>query len=140
MPAPATSTPEQTVNELLRALDALDIDAIESMFADNPQGVDELSGGWRRGRDGLREYFDMLKRSGIADIHSKISDIHTEDWGDTALVTAVLDQSYSMGGEQASLHAPTSIVLRRDGDAWHIALVHSVPLPEQEQEQEQREG
>jgi ketosteroid isomerase-like protein len=138
MPAPATSTPEQTLNELLRALDALDIDAIESMFADNPQGVDELSGGWRRGRDGLREYFDMLKGSGIADIHSKISDIHTEDWGDTALVTAVLDQSYSMGGEQTSLHAPTSIVLRRGGDAWRIALVHSVPLPEQEQEQ--REG
>jgi hypothetical protein len=23
--------------------------------------------------------------------------------------------------------------LRRDGDAWRIALVHSVPLPEQEQ-------
>ena len=138
MPAPATSTPEQTVNELLRALDALDMDAIASMLADNPQGVDELSGGWRRGRDDLREYFDTVKRSGIADIHSKLSDLHVEDWGDTALVTAVLDQSYSMGGEETSLHAPTSIVLRRDGDAWRIALVHSVPLPEQEQEQ--REG
>jgi ketosteroid isomerase-like protein len=140
MPAPATSTPEQTVNELLRALDGLDMDAIESMFADNPQGVDELSGGWRRVRDRLRPYFDWLKGSGFADINTRISDVHTEDWGDTALVTAVLDQSYSMGGEQTSLHAPTSIVLRRDGDAWRIALVHSVPLPEQEQEQEQREG
>jgi ketosteroid isomerase-like protein len=133
MPAPATSTPEQTVNELLRALDALDMDAIASMLADNPQGVDELSGGWRRGRDDLREYFDTVKRSGIADIHSKLSDLHVEDWGDTALVTAVLDQSYSMGGEQTSLHAPTSIVLRRDGGAWRTALVHSVPLPEQAQ-------
>ena len=38
MPAPATSTPEQTVNELLRALDALDMDAIASMLADNPHG------------------------------------------------------------------------------------------------------
>ena len=31
MPAPATSTPEQTVNELMRALDAFDTDAIESL-------------------------------------------------------------------------------------------------------------
>ncbi len=104
MPAPATSTPEQTVDETVRALDALDTDAIESMLADNPQGVDELSGGWRRGRDGLREYFDMLKESGIAEIHTKISDIHTEDWGDTALVTAVLDQSL-LDGRPADLAA-----------------------------------
>jgi uncharacterized protein (TIGR02246 family) len=132
MPAAATSTPEQTLSELFRALDALDIDAIESLFTANPQGVDELSGGWRRGRDGVREYLHMVKASGIAEVHSKISDVHTEEWGDTALVTAVLDQSYSMGGEETSLRAPTSIVLRRDGDAWRIALVHSVPVAEQE--------
>jgi ketosteroid isomerase-like protein len=52
------------------------------------------------------------------------------EWGDTALVTLVLDQTYTLGGERRSLHAPSSVVLRREDGAWRIALVHSVPLGE----------
>jgi uncharacterized protein (TIGR02246 family) len=129
MSGPAAS-PQQTVDALFAALDALDVDALGALFATEPQGVDELSGGWRRGRDGLRQYLAEVKESGIGDVRSRRSDVYTLDWGDTALVTLVLDQSYTLGGERHSLHAPTSLVLRREDGAWRIALVHSVPLPE----------
>ncbi|MEA2247827.1 MAG: hypothetical protein QOH46_2356 [Solirubrobacteraceae bacterium] len=132
MSAPAGTSPEETVSSLFQAFDALDIERAEALFADDVQGVDELSGGWRRGRDALHEYLQMISSAGLSDVRSSLSDVHTTDWGDTSVLTAVLDQSYRMGAEAVSLHAPTTIVLRRQEGAWRIALVHSVPLPESE--------
>jgi ketosteroid isomerase-like protein len=52
-------------------------------------------------------------------------------WGDVGLVTFVLDQTYTMDGQQHSISAPTSLLFRlKDGD-WKIALIHTVPIPEQ---------
>jgi hypothetical protein len=46
-------------------------------------------------------------------------------------VTLALDQEYDMGGQRTSIHAPTSIVVRRlDGD-WRMVLLHSVRLAEE---------
>jgi len=131
MSAPSTTSPQATVEALFAALDALDMDAIEAVFAADPQGVDELSGGWRRGRESVREYLATIASSGIADMRSVLSDVHASDWGDTALCTLVLDQTYTLGGERAEIHAPTTIVLRREDGAWRVALVHSVPLAEE---------
>lgn len=132
MPAPATISPEETVSRLFRAFDTLDTGAIEALFGEGAQGVDELSGGWRRGAESLREYLSMLQSSGLSDIHSETSDVHTTELGDAAaVVTLVLDQTYVLEGERQAIHAPTTIVLRREGDGWLVVLVHSVPLPEE---------
>jgi uncharacterized protein (TIGR02246 family) len=131
MSAPVTSSPREAVDALFAALDAVDVESIEAMFAAEPQGVDELSGGWRRGRESVREYLARIKESGIADLRSTVSDAHVINWGDTALATLMLEQSYTMGGARTELRAPTTIVLRREDGAWRVALVHSVPLAEQ---------
>jgi uncharacterized protein (TIGR02246 family) len=128
MSAQTSSSPEETVNELFEALDRLDLDAIESLFDDEPQGVDELSGGWRRGREALHDYFSQIISAGLADVRSTIADVHTKNWGDTGVVTLVLDQTYTLEGEQHAIHAPSTIVLRRADDEWRVALVHSVPV------------
>jgi hypothetical protein len=60
MSAPAQSSPEQTGSELFDAFDRLDMDSAESLFDDEPQGVDELSGGWHRGREALHDYFAQI--------------------------------------------------------------------------------
>jgi ketosteroid isomerase-like protein len=132
MSARAPSSPEQAVNTLFEALDRLDIEAIEALFDDEPQGVDELSGGWRRGRDALHDYFSQITSAGLADVRSTIADVHTKNWGDTAVVTLVVDQTYTLEGEQHAIHAPSTIVLRRVGDEWRVALVHSVPVGDRE--------
>ena len=128
MSAHTASSPEATVNELFDALDRLEIDAIESLFDDEPQGVDELSGGWRRGREALHDYFSQIISAGLADVRSTVQDVQTNEWGDTALVTLVLDQTYTLEGEQHAIHAPTTILLRRTDGQWRVALVHSVPV------------
>jgi uncharacterized protein (TIGR02246 family) len=131
MSATAHDSPDQTVDELFDALDRLDLEAIESFFAEDAQGVDELSGGWRRGREALHEYFAQITSAGLADVRSTLSDRHTVLVGDVAIVTLVLDQTYTLQGESQTIQAPTSIVLRRQPDRWSVALVHSVPVPDQ---------
>jgi ketosteroid isomerase-like protein len=67
----------------------------------------------------------------VSDVHSQMSDPQEAVWGDVALVTFVLEQSYTMDGQKQTLEAPTSILFRREDDDWRIALIHTVPLPEQ---------
>jgi uncharacterized protein (TIGR02246 family) len=130
MPAPAMTSPEAVVKALFGALDEVDVDTVEALFGADPQGVDELSGGWRRGRAALHEYLATVKSSGMADLRSTVSDLRLDDWGETAIATFVVDQTYSIDGDVRQIHAPTTIVLRREDGAWRIALVHSVPLAE----------
>jgi ketosteroid isomerase-like protein len=132
MSAPVSTSPEQTVNALFAALDALDTDAIEAMCTADVQGVDELSGGWRRGRDAMHEYLEMVKGAGLSDARSGMSDLNVTEWGDASLVTFLLDQTYRIGGEDQSVHAPTTIALRREDGAWRVCLVHSVPMAEEQ--------
>ena len=61
---------------------------------------------------------------------SEVRDLQATEWGDAGLVTCVVDQSYRMEGQQQQITAPTTIVYRREGDDWKIALVHSAPLPD----------
>jgi uncharacterized protein (TIGR02246 family) len=131
MSASTQASPEQVVRELFDAFDRLDVDSAEALFDDEPQGVDELSGGWRRGRQALHEYFAQITSAGLADVRSNLTDLHTSDWGDTAVVTLVLDQTYTLEGEQHAVHAPSTFVLRRQDGRWRLALVHSVPLADQ---------
>jgi hypothetical protein len=46
-------------------------------------------------------------------------------------VTFVLDQTYTMDGQQQTISAPTSIVFVRQDSDWKIALIHTVPITEQ---------
>ncbi len=119
---------EQTVRDMLEALDAQDIDRLRRFLAEDGQAVDEISRGWVRTREEIEAYFSRLATS-VRDITSELSDVETREWHDTALVTFVLHQSYTADGQAQSVDAPSSIVLRRrDGD-WKAVLVHSVPLP-----------
>jgi len=127
MSAPAQTSPEHTVKELFEALDTLDLRAIESFFDDEPQSIDELSGGWRRGLEAVRDYFAQITSAGLSDVRSTVADVHATDWGDTAVVTLVLEQTYTLEGENHAIHAPTTIVLRRHDGRWRVALVHSIP-------------
>ena len=131
MAAPPVTSPAELVRELFAALDALDTARIEAVAAADVQGVDELSGGWMRGRDTLHAYFERIKGAGLTGLRSTASDVATTEWGDAAVVTLVVDQTYTLEGEEQRMHAPTSIVLRREAGEWRFVLFHSVPLPEE---------
>jgi ketosteroid isomerase-like protein len=121
---------EQQVRRVFELVDTMDMDGLAAMIADDGQGVDEISRGWMRGRDQLEAYFGQLKGM-VEGVRSEISDAHVTQWSDTGVVTFVVDQTYTMGGEQQKIRAPSSITFRREGDDWKIVVFHSVPLPDE---------
>lgn len=122
---------ESVVKRAFELLDAMDLRGLGSMFTDDAQGVDEISGRWTRGRAALEAHLALLEGS-VTDVRSQLSDLHTTTWGEVGVATFVLDQTYQMNGQRQSLSAPTSMVFRRQDDDWKVALLHSVPIPEQE--------
>jgi ketosteroid isomerase-like protein len=111
-------------------LDALDLNGLGALIADDAQSVDEITRGWTRGRVAIEEYLSQLKDT-VSDVHSRMSDAQESVWGDVGLVTFVLDQTYTMDGQQQTISAPTSILFRRQNGDWKIALIHTVPFAEQ---------
>lgn len=82
--------------------------------------------------DGCAErlpYFAQLEGT-VSEPKSQVSDLHAVAWAEVGLVTFVLDQTYTMDGEQHRISAPTSIVFHRDSGGWKVAMIHTVPLPE----------
>jgi ketosteroid isomerase-like protein len=122
-----TGTLAQETHRLFQLLDALDISGLTGLLADDAQAVDELTSSWMRGREALQAHFARLPEM-VADVRSQVSDLSATVWGDVGLVTLQLDQTYTVNGEVQKISAPTSLLYRRQGETWKLALVHSVPI------------
>jgi len=125
-----TSSMEQEVRALLERLDAMDIESLGSMLTEDAQSVDEITRGWTRGRAAIEAYLSRLRNT-VSEVHSEMTDPQESDWGTVGLITFVLEQTYTMDGQQETISAPTSILFRRENDDWKIALIHTVPMPEE---------
>lgn len=121
---------EQAVRDLFATFDSLDAEAMKAFLTADGQGIDEIARQWLRGRAAIDAYVDHLV-GGLTEVRSALRDVHAEEYGDTAVVTCWLDQSYTLGGESAEVTAPTTVVLRREDGRWKAALIHTVPLPEE---------
>jgi SnoaL-like domain len=126
----AQTSLQQTVSRLLEHLDAMNLDALATMVDDEVQGIDEIARGWVRGRSAMQAYLLQLKDT-VSDLHSEMSDVQEDAWGDTGLVTFTLDQTYTLDGQRQQIYAPTSVIFQRRDNEWKIMLIHTVPLPAQ---------
>jgi ketosteroid isomerase-like protein len=122
---------ETAARQFTASLDALDVDAMVGVLADDVEGVEEISRQWLRGRDAVAGYMRELATQ-VSDIHSALRDVNERVWGEVGVVTCWLDQTYTYGGEILRISAPTTLLFRSDAGQWKLALFHSVPLPEQE--------
>jgi len=122
---------EIAVRQFTASLDALDVDAMVSMLADDVEGVEEISRQWLRGHGAVAGYLRELATQ-VSDIHTTLRDLNERIWGEVGVVTCWLDQTYTFGGEVVRISAPTTLLFRSDAGQWKLALFHSVPLPEQE--------
>jgi len=121
---------EPVVRRLFEDFDSLNFEAIRKYTTEDAQGVDEISRRWVRGADEVGSYFAQLGPI-LADVRSHITDLHEITTGDTGLVTLWVEQSYVVDGQPQQVSAPTTISLRRVDGEWRIALIHSVPMPEE---------
>ncbi len=113
--------------EFFRLLDAKDEAGLLAQWADDPQAADEITRGWVRGRPALEAYLrDNLPR--MTDIHSTIDAVDVRAWGDVEVETCMLRQTYVFDGTSCAIEAPTTMIWRREGETWRLALVHSIPL------------
>ena len=118
---------EQQAHRLFEFIDAMDAAAMTAIMTDDVQGVDELSRGWLRGHAAVEDYFERM-RGLIDDLHSELREVRADEWGDAAVVTGVLDQTYMLDGRHQRITAPTSVTFRREQGEWKVALLHSVPI------------
>ena len=121
---------QSVANEFVAALDSMDVDRMMETATEDAQGVDEISRRWLRGRGELDSYLRQLMGA-VSDVRTELRDTEERVWGDTGMLTCWLDQDYTMEGKAQHVSAPTTIVFRREGDEWKLALFHSIPLPEQ---------
>ncbi len=126
-----TGNLEAVVRAMFDALDRNDPEAAIALAAEDSQGIDELSRHWMRGRGELADYMRQLMGM-VKDVRSSMRDVHEVAWGEVGVVTFWLEQDYTIEGKRQHISAPSSVVLRRVGDAWKIVLFHSIPLPEEQ--------
>jgi len=118
---------EGIVKDLFVAVDNLDIPALTALLSDDAQAVEEISKKWSRGKSEVEAAFASTVAL-VSNVRSKLSEFHTVVTGDTALVTCVLDQSYTYQASQVEILAPTTVGLTKTQGVWKISLIHSVPL------------
>jgi ketosteroid isomerase-like protein len=121
---------ETVASEFVSALDSMDVDRMMEATAEDAQGVDEISRRWLRGRDEVDAYLRQLMGA-VSGLRTELRDAHERIWGDSGVLTCWLDQDYTMEGNAQHVSAPTTIVFRREGAEWKLALFHSIPLAEQ---------
>ena len=118
---------EKKVREAMRKMDAKDWDSLNQMATEDLQGVDEVTRKWTQGRKAI---IDGLRNAPIDDIRTEVRDVKETTWGDVGLVTCWIEQDYTFKGAPQHISAPTTLLFRRMGSDWRMALFHSVPLPE----------
>ena len=121
---------EKVANDLMAALDSKDLDRMVESIGEDAQGVDEISRRWLRDRDELNSYLRQMIGA-VSGVRSELRDAQERVWGDVGVLTCWLDQDYTFEGNAQHISAPTTIVLRREGGEWKVALFHSIPLHEQ---------
>jgi ketosteroid isomerase-like protein len=123
----ATSPQEQFVLDLFKSLDRLE--PFFDFLTDDVIIVDEISKKWMRGKAAAIETWTPILAA-MESCKSTMSDIHVDMAGDLSIVTGMLDQTYVFDGQQATITAPTTFILRKEQGALKAYLLHTVPFPE----------
>jgi ketosteroid isomerase-like protein len=124
-------TPAQNPTDILlsffAALDLLDAGAMAACCSDGVALVDEISRCWLRGRADVESY--LLRTLAVTEtVESRLGDIHCHQHGETAWITAWLEQTYSFDGKQQTITSPTTAVLQLEGSKWKLVLLHAMPM------------
>lgn len=121
--------PQDVIRQVLAGLDQGDANQVMDAYAADAVGIDEVSRGWLRGHDQVAAYTAALL-SELSSCTSELSEVHETVIGEVAVVTGILQQEYTLGGEAQSVRMPATFVLRRDGGSWRVLLFHALPIPD----------
>ena len=95
----SAQNPTDSLLSFFEALDHLDAGAMVTCCSDRVTLVDEISRSWLRGRDEVEAYLRKTL-SATETVESLLSDIHCQQQGKTAWITAWLEQTSAFEGKQ----------------------------------------
>lgn len=124
-----TSPQAQIVIDMFAQFDLLQQEPFFEYFSDDVTIVDEIGKKWLRGIDAAIATWTPLIGL-FQSSKSVLSDIHVDTAGDISIVTCMLDQTYVLEGQTATITAPTTCLVRKDNGVLKIILVHTIPFPE----------
>ena len=124
-----TSPQAQIVIDMFAQFDLLQHEPFFEYFSDDVTIVDEIGKKWLRGIDAAIATWTPLIGL-FQSSKSVLSDIHVDTAGDISIVTCMLDQTYVLEGQTATITAPTTCLVRKDNGVLKIILVHTIPFPE----------
>ena len=124
-----TSPQAQIVIDMFAQFDLLQQEPFFEYFSDDVTIVDEIGKKWLRGKDAAIATWTPLIGL-FQSSKSVVSDIHVDNAGDVSIVTCMLDQTYVLDGQTATITAPTTCLVRKDNGVLKIILVHTIPFPE----------
>jgi ketosteroid isomerase-like protein len=114
--------------EFFRLLDAGDGPGMLALCADDVQKADESTEGWLRGGAAMTTHLEEGLPL-LSECRSVLEDAVLWRDGDVEVETFMLHQSYVYDGTPCAIVAPTTMIWRRDAEAWLLVLIHTVPLP-----------
>lgn len=118
---------ETIVRRMFDGLAKGDVEMFLADIADDAQGIDEISARWMRDPGEARDYARQLSQM-ASDIHTDVGDVEERVWDDIGVLTCWIEQDYTLNDERQHISAPTTILFRRQGGSWKMALFHSIPL------------
>ena len=124
-----TSPQAQIVIDMFAQFDLLQHEPFFEYFSDDVTIVDEIGKKWLRGIDAAIATWTPLIGL-FQSSKSVLSDIHVDTAGDISIVTCMLDQTYVLEGQTATITAPTTCLVRKDNGVLKIILLHTIPFPE----------
>src|SRR5213592_21676 len=105
---------QDVADDFVAAIDAMDVDRLMEMTAEDAQGVDEISRRWLRGKAELDGYLRPLMHA-ISDVRTEFREPDESVQGDTGVVTGWLEQDYLLEGTPQHVSAPTTMIFHREG-------------------------
>jgi len=124
-----TSPQAQIVIDMFAQFDLLQEEPFFEYFSDDVTIVDEIGKKWLRGiEEAIATWTPLIGL--FQSSKSVLSDIHVDTTGDISIVTCMLNQTYVLDGQTATITAPTTCLVRKDKGVLKIILVHTIPFPE----------
>jgi len=118
---------EGMVQDFFKAVDRLDVPAVVGFVSEDAQMVEEITRNWIRGKSNVEVAFANVAAL-VSNVNTEVSEFHTVVTGDSAIVTCIVNQTYTFEGNEVTIFAPTTAGFSKSEGDWKISLIHSVPL------------
>jgi ketosteroid isomerase-like protein len=122
------ATPEAAMRDVLDGMVNADAGALRALAAPDVRWLEERSGEWKDGVDGLIESA-RAAMEGTTDFGYEVGDVRTIELGGHAIVSAGLTFAFEYGGMPFRIACPATFVFAAADGTWRLVYQHTLAMP-----------